>query len=95
MKGRQAMAEVAEKIEAALTKAFSPEHLVIKDDSALHAGHAGAPDAGESHFTVEITSAAFTGKNRVARHRLVNQALAELLKSRIHALAIKAKAPGE
>jgi BolA protein len=95
MKGRHAMAEVAEKIEAALTEAFAPEHLIIKDDSALHAGHAGAPDGGESHFTVEITSKAFAGKNRVARHRLVNQALADLLKSRIHALAITAKAPGE
>jgi len=89
------MAEVAEKIEAALTEAFAPDHLVIKDDSALHAGHAGAPDGGESHFTVEITAKVFAGKNRVARHRLVNQALGELLKTRIHALAIKADAPGE
>ncbi len=89
------MTKVAEKIEEALTEALSPSELVIKDDSDMHAGHAGAPDGGESHFTVEITSEAFAGKTRVARHRLVNSALAELLKTRIHALAIKAKAPGE
>ena len=89
------MAKVAEKIEKALSEALSPSHLAVHDDSHMHAGHAGAPDGGESHFTVEITAEAFTGKNRVARHRLVNAALAELLKTRIHALAIKAKAPGE
>ena len=95
MKGSPDMAAIAQKIEAQLTAAFAPDHLVIKDDSALHAGHAGAPAGGESHFTVEITSSAFEGQNRVARHRLVNQALAELLRGPIHALAIKAKAPGE
>ncbi|MCP2669508.1 BolA family transcriptional regulator [Maricaulaceae bacterium EIL42A08] len=89
------MAEVAAKMEAALTEALSPSALKITDDSHQHAGHAGAPDGGESHFTVEITAEAFAGKNRVARHRLVNAALSELLKTRIHALAIKAKAPGE
>ncbi len=89
------MAKVAEKIEQALTEALAPSALVITDDSEMHAGHAGAPDGGESHFTVEITSEAFAGKTRVARHRLINSALAELLATRIHALAIKAKAPGE
>ncbi len=89
------MAEVAEKMKAALSEALSPSALIITDDSHQHAGHAGAPEGGESHFTVEITADAFTGKNRVARHRLVNSALSELLKTRIHALAIKAKAPGE
>ena len=89
------MAAIAKKIENQLTAAFSPEALTITDDSALHAGHAGAPEGGESHFTVEITASAFEGRSRVARHRLVNQALADLLKGPVHALAIKAKAPGE
>ena len=89
------MAAIAKKIEAQLNQAFTPEALTIKDDSALHAGHSGAPEGGESHFTVEITSSAFAGQSRVARHRMVNQALAELLKGPVHALAIKAKAPGE
>lgn len=89
------MAEVAEKMKAALSEALAPSALKITDDSHLHAGHSGAPDGGESHFTVEITAEAFAGKTRVARHRLVNSALGDLLKTRIHALAIKARAPGE
>ena len=89
------MTAIAKKIEDRLTAAFSPQALTIQDDSALHSGHAGAPDGGESHFTVEITSHAFEGQNRIARHRMVNQALAELLEGPVHALAIKAKAPGE
>jgi BolA protein len=89
------MSSVKQQIEARLTEALAPDHLVVTDDSALHAGHAGAPEAGESHFTVEIVSSAFARQNRVGRHRLVNQALSELLKARVHALAIKAKAPGE
>ncbi len=89
------MAAIAKKIEDQLKAAFAPDALTIKDDSALHAGHAGAPEGGESHFTVEITARAFEGCSRVARHRMVNNALAELLKGPVHALAIKAKAPGE
>jgi len=86
---------VAAEIEQKLRAAVSPEPLAVTDDSAKHRGHAGHDPRGESHFTVEITAAAFSGQNRVQRHRLVNQALASLLKERVHALAIVARAPEE
>ena len=86
---------VAAEIDQRLRAALSPERLVVIDDSAKHSGHAGHDPRGESHFTVEIVAAAFAGKNRVQRHRLVNQALAPLLAERVHALAIVAKAPAE
>ena len=89
------MGEVKQRLEAALNETFSPESLEITDDSALHAGHSGAPEGGESHFTVHITAEAFTGRTRMERHRLVNAALKEELAGPVHALAIKAKAPGE
>jgi BolA protein len=89
------MGEVKQRIEAALTAAFTPESLEVVDDSALHAGHSGAPEGGESHFTVHVTAAAFTGKSRLERHRLVNAALKDELAGPVHALAVKAKAPGE
>lgn len=69
--------------------------LVIIDDSAKHAGHAGAKPGGETHFTVKIVSDAFAGKNAVARHRMVYAALKPLLDEGLHALAIEAKAPTE
>lgn len=75
--------------------ALSPEKLVVSNDSEKHRGHAGYDGTGESHFSVEVTSAQFSGLNRVARQRLVNQALGDLMKERIHALSIKAIAPGE
>jgi BolA protein len=86
---------VAAEIEKRLRTALSPERLAVIDDSARHRGHAGHDPRGESHFTVEIVSPAFAGKSRVQRHRLINQALAQLLAERVHALAIVAKAPGE
>lgn len=86
---------VAREMEIRLREALSPVHLVVRDDSESHRGHAGHDGSGESHFTVEIVAEAFTGANRVARQRMVNAALAELLRTKIHALAIKAKAPGE
>ena len=89
------MAQVKSTIEAKLTAAFAPESLMVSDDSALHAGHAGAPEGGESHFTVTIISSAFEGQSRIARHRLVNDTLKEELAGPVHALAVKAKAPGE
>jgi BolA protein len=89
------MGEVKQRIEAALNAAFQPESLEITDDSALHAGHSGAPDGGESHFTVHITAGAFAGKSRLERHRLVNAALKDELAGPVHALAVKARAPGE
>lgn len=86
---------VATEIEQRLRAALSPEQLAVIDDSEKHRGHAGHDGSGESHFTVEIVSADFAGKNRVARQRLVNAAIADLLRDKVHALAIKARAPGE
>ncbi len=90
-----ATGSVQDQITARLTAALQPTRLVVLNESASHAGHMGDDGTGESHFRVEVESAAFTGLNRVARQRLVNQALADLLSERIHALAIKASAPGE
>lgn len=81
------------EIQARLQAALSPTHLAVEDDSHRHAGHAGAREGG--HFTVRITSARFTGLTRVARHRLVYDALGPLGPQRIHALAIEARAPNE
>jgi BolA protein len=86
---------VAAEIENRLRAALSPERLAVIDDSEKHRGHSGHDARGESHFTVEISAAAFAGQSRVARQRMVNAALAELLRDRVHALAIKARAPGE
>ena len=82
-------------MERLLRTALAPQRLAVIDDSAQHHGHAGHDPRGESHFTVEIVAPAFEGLSRVARHRLVNQALAGLLAERVHALAIRALAPGE
>ncbi len=83
------------EMEALLTAAFSPTHLAVINDSTKHRGHSGDDGSGESHFTVEIESAAFAGVNRVMRQRMVNKALGDLPGERVHALAIKATAPGE
>jgi BolA protein len=91
----QTTGPVAAEIARRLTLTLSPARLVVIDDSEKHRGHAGHDARGESHFTVEITSHAFDGLNRVARQRLVNHALADLLAERVHALAIKARAPNE
>ena len=82
-----------DEIESRLREALAPSLLEIEDDSHLHAGHAGAKEG--AHFSVNIVSDRFTGLHRVARHRLVYHALAELMRSGIHALAIDARAPGE
>ena len=90
------MGAVADSIRDKLTRAFQPDQLEVVDDSARHAGHAGAGDRrGETHFDVAIVSAAFEGINRVARQRAVNAALAEELRGPVHALSIRARAPGE
>ena len=86
---------VAAAMEKKLTEALSPERLNIVDESHKHAGHAGARPSGESHFNVEIVSAAFEGKSRVERQRLVYGALAEEMKSDIHALSLQTLAPSE
>jgi BolA family transcriptional regulator, general stress-responsive regulator len=80
-------------IEARLTAALAPEALTVHDDSAAHAGHAGATAGG--HYDVTIVSSAFAGKSRVARHRLVYDALAAAMQNGIHALAIVALTPEE
>lgn len=86
---------VATEIAARLTAALNPSHLAVINDSAHHAGHMGDDGSGESHFTVEVESAAFIGQSRLGRQRLVNQALGDLMAETIHALAIRARAPGE
>jgi BolA protein len=89
------MGAVRDEIERRLRENFAPAHLVVTDDSDAHRGHAGHDGGGESHFTVEIVSARFTGLSRVDRQRAINRALADLLQGRVHALALKAAAPGE
>ena len=92
----KAPASMASQIEQRLSAALQPSALTVSNDSWQHSGHMGDDGSGESHFTVIVESAAFAGLSRVARQRLVNKALADLIDpGHIHALAIKAKAPGE
>ena len=83
------------RIHDTLTARFAPTLLEVANESHFHAGHAGSPGTGESHFRVLVVAAAFAGKSRIERHRLVNAALADELAGGVHALAIKALAPGE
>lgn len=87
--------KIAGEIEALLTAAFAPTRLAVINDSAKHSGHSGDDGSGESHFTVEIESVAFAGVARLQRQRMVNAALGDIPGQRVHALAVKAKAPGE
>ena len=89
------MGPVAEQMKARLEAAFAPSRLEIVDDSENHRGHAGHREGGESHFTVVIEAGAFSGQNRVARQRMVYAALADELAGPVHALSVKALAPGE
>lgn len=75
--------------------ALAPARLELVDESAKHAGHAGAKPGGNTHWRLTIVSAAFAGKPTVARHRMVYEALGDLMQDPIHALAITARAPGE
>jgi len=84
-----------DRIAEILTSAFAPTALDVIDESEQHHGHAGWREGGETHFRVKIVSEAFTGKNRVDRHRMVNTALADELNAGVHALAVSAKAPGD
>ena len=86
---------VANEMKARLSAALSPTRLDLEDQSAAHVGHAGHDGRGESHFALTIESAAFLGQSRVARQRKVYAALGDLMKERVHALSIKATAPGE
>jgi len=83
------------EIESLLRAAFAPTHLEVINDSARHRGHSGDDGSGESHFTVAIESAAFAGKSRLERQRMVNAALGDIPGQRVHALAIRAFATGE
>ena len=74
---------------------LAPSRADLIDDSEKHRGHGGYNPAGESHFTLRIESAAFTGKSRVERQRMIYSALGDLMNERVHALSIKAIAPGE
>lgn len=89
------MGAIFEAIHHKLTAAFSPTRLEIEDDSDRHAGHSGATPGGESHFNLLIESTAFAGASKVVRQRMVYKALAEELAGPVHALSLKALAPGE
>lgn len=86
---------IAQEIRQLLTEAFSPTRLEVINDSTKHSGHAGDDGSGESHFTVEIESVAFSGASRLERQRMVNRALGDIPGQRVHALAVKARAPDE
>jgi BolA family transcriptional regulator, general stress-responsive regulator len=86
---------VEASIREKLLQALQPTRLDVVNESHLHAGHRNSPGTGESHFRVLVVSPAFVGKSRIDRHRLVNAALAAELQGGVHALAIKAFAPGE
>lgn len=86
---------VEEHMREAVMVALEPARLDIVNESHLHAGHASSPGTGESHFRMLVVAKAFEGRSRVERHRMVNSAVAGLLRDKVHALAIKAYAPGE
>ena len=86
---------IAQEMQQLLEAAFAPTHLDVINDSASHAGHMGDDGTGESHFTILIESPAFAGVSRLQRQRLVNAALGDIPGQRVHAIAIKASAPGE
>ena len=89
------MGAIFDTIQDKLQTAFAPTRLEIVDDSDRHSGHAGAREGGESHFNVTIESKAFAGANKVARQRMVYRALSQELAGPLHALSVKALAPGE
>ena len=86
---------IESELRGRLIATFSPTQLIVTNDSAKHHGHLGDDGTGESHFSVEIEAQAFAGVSRLERQRMVNRALGDLPGQRIHALAIRARAPGE
>ena len=86
---------VATEMLRRLNTALSPIRISLIDDSEKHRGHGGYNPSGESHFSLEIESAEFAGKSRVDRQRMIYKALGELMQERVHALSIRATAPGE
>lgn len=89
------MTTYADRIRRKLTDALAPARLEVNDESHRHAGHAGARPEGETHFDVTVVSAAFEGKSRVERQRMVYALLADELAERVHALALTTKTPAE
>ncbi len=87
------MSDTAQRLRAALERQLAPAQLLIEDDSARHAGHPGAREGG--HFRVRVVSERFRGLSRVARHRMVYQAVEPLLGAGVHALAIEARTAEE
>ena len=85
----------AERIEAAVRQALSPEAVEVIDESHLHAGHAGARPDGETHYRVRVVAAAFEGLSRVQRQRLINEAVKAEFDSGLHALALETRSPAE
>jgi len=90
-----ALGTVGRGILSKLARAFPDAELALEDQSHLHAGHAGARPAGETHFKLHVVAPAFAGKSRIERHRMVNAVLADELAGPVHALSITARAPGE
>jgi BolA protein len=86
---------VAAEMLRRLNSALSPTRIELTDDSEQHRGHGGYNPAGESHFSLVVVSEAFAGKSRVERQRMIYSALGDLMVERVHALAIRARAPGE
>lgn len=86
---------VATEMLKRLNSALSPRMISLIDDSEKHRGHGGYNPEGESHFSLDIESEAFAGKSRVERQRMVYRALGELMRERVHALQLRARAPGE
>jgi BolA family transcriptional regulator, general stress-responsive regulator len=86
---------VESQIRERLMVALEPQRLDVVNESELHAGHRGSPGTGESHFRLLIVSPSFAGKSRVERHRMVNAALGDLMRGRVHAMAMQTYAPGE
>ncbi len=86
---------IATEILARLNSTLFPTRIELVDDSEQHHGHGGYNPAGESHFSLTIESAEFTGKDRVQRQRMIYAALGDLMQARVHALSIRANAPGE
>ncbi len=84
-----------ELITQRLNECLAPAYLEVEDQSNQHIGHAGWREGGETHFSVDIVSTTFAGKSRVERHRIVNEAVRDAFQRGLHALAIKARAPGE
>jgi BolA protein len=87
------LGELGRRISGKLEREFSPSELQVIDESLQHAGHSGSRPSGETHFRIHIRAAAFKGKSRIERHRMIHLALAEELAGGVHALAISVHGP--